>query len=52
MNTSVDTIASYIMLILALTGSYKKTVMVPETYEENPFKNQGETIAKIIAEEK
>ena len=51
MNISVDTVTSYIILTYALMGVGNKTIMIPETYEENPFRNQGKMLTQIILDE-
>lgn len=52
MNMGVDTLSSYIILVCTLAGLTNKAVMMPETYEENPLKNQGKLLAQAIIDER
>ena len=51
LNLSVDTLSSYVMLYTVLRGTSGKLVMIPETYEENPFRDQGKVLTQAIIDE-
>ena len=48
MNLNVDTLVSYVNLLYGLVGFSDKTVIIPETFEEQPIMNQGEICTKAI----
>ncbi|XP_067949611.1 uncharacterized protein [Watersipora subatra] len=52
MNMNVDTMASYVYLLYGLVGLCGTIITIPESYEENPMKNQGKILVETIIEKK
>lgn len=52
MNMNVDTMACYASYLSAFAGNEGKYVMMPETYEECPMKDQGKILVDAIINEK
>ena len=52
MNMGVDIFTSYFCLTMALAGKTNKVVMVPESYEEDPLKDQGKLVTEAIINER
>ena len=48
---NIDSMYGYIQLLFALVGFTGKMVMIPETYEEQPMKNQGKIMTDAVIEE-